>query len=338
MVRVFEYELLSFCKSIKGRIFIFGAGDCAGRLIPFLSDRGIVVSAIVVSCLTDEKERLYNIPIKCISDFSAVSNDGVIIALANDNPDINRIDEALVERGVDPARIYLQRLFFRSLCRIDTAVKKGYFSDYTHLNAIGEKYGTDKNSKYHNYLNKYEFFLEKFRDKSITVLELGVFHAASLRTWKEYFALGQIVGVDIDERCKQYIEERIDVLIGDLGETEFVDCLTKLQPTVIVDDASHKWSHQINAICTLLPSLCDGGIYILEDINTSFIEDEGHNDALISAYEFCSSVSECVTGNTPLWKSNHRYEISLYSQEIEKIAAQVEMISFLHGSCLLIKK
>ena len=205
------------------------------------------------------------------------------------------------------------------------------------LNALGEKYGTDKTAKHHNYLTKYDFYLEKYKDKSITLLELGVFKAASLRMWKDYFALGQIVGVDVDERCKQYSEERIDVLIGDLGKSEFVNFLTKLQPTVIVDDASHKWSHQINAICTLFPSLSNGGIYILEDLTTSFIE-EGYNDSIISAYEFCAAISECVTGDTPLCKSNHRYEISLYSQEIEKIAAEVEMISFIHGSCLLIKK
>ena len=126
MDRIFEYELLHFCKSIEGRIYIFGAGECAKRLIPVLNSKSIVISASIVSCLDDKENAINDIPIICISDFSAASNDGIIIALANDNPDIMSVRETLVKCGIDPGSIYLQRLFFRALGIKDISISLYY--------------------------------------------------------------------------------------------------------------------------------------------------------------------------------------------------------------------
>lgn len=333
----FKHELLAFCHKIKGKLYLFGAGECAKRLVPILDGYGIRISNIIVSSMEENLERINKVEIKCLQDLSICENDGVVIALANDTPDIDIIRNELVSRGIQPDHIYLQRVFFRALCISGSGYDNGYFDNIDVLNDIGEKCGTDKSSQYHNYLSKYEFFLSRYQDQPITLLELGVFRGESLRMWKEFLRAGRIIGVDIDERCKQYEEERINVLIGDLARQEFVAQLTDLNPSVIVDDASHKWSHQVNALCTLFPTLCEGGVYILEDITTSFLED-GYDDALISAYDFCSSVSECVTGNTPLLKTNHRYEVSIFSHQIEQVASAVEMISFIYGSCIIIKK
>lgn len=337
MNSIFKYELLDFCHKINGELYVFGAGECAKRLVPFLDGYGIRISNIIVSSMEDNLERINKFEIKSLQDLSFRESDGVVLALANDNPDIDIIRDELRARGIQPDNIYLQRVFFRTLTISDSGYDNGYFDNFNTLNDIGEKCGTDKSSKYHNYLSKYEFFLSRYHDQSITLLELGVLRGESLRMWKEFLRAGRIIGVDIDERCKRYEEERIHVLIGDLARREFVDQLTDFNPSVIVDDASHKWSHQVNALCTLFPTLCEGGVYILEDITTSFLE-EGYDDASISAYDFCSAVSECVTGNTPLWKTNHRYEVSILSKQIEKVASAVEMISFIYGSCIIIKK
>lgn len=58
----------------------------------------------------------------------------------------------------------------------------------------------------------------------------------------------------------------------------------------------------------------------------------GFDDAVITAYDVCSAVAECVTSGGAL-----RNEIPLL-EDIERIASQVDMISFIHGSCILIKK
>ena len=72
----------------------------------------------------------------------------------------------------------------------------------------------------------------------------------------------------------------------------------------------------------------------MEDIETSFphLGFIGFDDAIISAYDVCQGVAECVASGGTL-----RKEIPL-KNHMEKIAAQTDMISVIHGSCIMIKK
>ena len=46
------------------------------------------------------------------------------------------------------------------------------------------------------------------------------------------------------------------------------------RPNVILDDGSHVASHQLESFKVLFPLLQDGGIYIIEDIHTSYVPGE----------------------------------------------------------------
>ena len=83
---------------------------------------------------------------------------------------------------------------------------RGFFCDSVELDAIGIKHSTDKCSMVHNYLGKYEFFLQRFRYQPIRLLELGVFKGASLRMWQEYFPHVEIFGVDIAADARKYMD------------------------------------------------------------------------------------------------------------------------------------
>lgn len=210
----------------------------------------------------------------------------------------------------------------------------GYFSQYALLDQLGVKRATDKSSLIHNYLRKYEFFLQSLREESFTFLELGVFQGASIKMWHDYFPNAKIIGVDINPACKEFTGERKHILIADLSKQRSVEVLASLNPRVIIDDASHLWSHQIMALFTLFDRLPSGGIYILEDIGTSLDMEEypNYDDAPISAYDVLSQIAEVCTGKQKL-----RVPIQ-YQEEIEKIGQTVEMISFIQESCIIIKK
>ena len=47
-------------------------------------------------------------------------------------------------------------------------------ADMTSLDLIGIRVGTDKSRLYQNYLMHYERMMERFRDRPITLLEIGV--------------------------------------------------------------------------------------------------------------------------------------------------------------------
>lgn len=173
----------------------------------------------------------------------------------------------------------------------------GYFKKFTRLDELGQLCGTDKSSETHNYLNKYEFFLSKWKNKKFNMLELGVFRGASIKMWGEFFPNATIYAVDVDPTARQYTEKNRKVIIAYLSLYQNISELSALKTDIIVDDASHMWRHQIMALLVLFDSLPHGGVYIVEDIETSFkgYEHSWYNDASITCYDFLSALSEVVT-------------------------------------------
>ena len=138
------------------------------------------------------------------------------------------------------------------------------------LDALGLKYGTDKASGGgHNYLHFYERFLWPLRDQKITVLEIGVGGGPSLRMWKEFFPLAQVIGMDIEPHKAQYAEDRIAIEIGDQSSKADLQRLIDTYGSfdLIVDDAGHREEDQMSCFNTMIPHVRLSGFYILEDIS-----------------------------------------------------------------------
>lgn len=145
------------------------------------------------------------------------------------------------------------------------------------LHQLASKFKTAKAHPAHDYLRAYEFFLSPFKDNEFTLMELGAGMAprmgASFFMWEEYFPKAQIVGVDNKREASELAEghDRLTIEVGDLGDLKFLEHLkSKYKPTIILDDASHRWSHQILAMEHLFDALMPGGVYICEDLHTSF--------------------------------------------------------------------
>jgi hypothetical protein len=139
------------------------------------------------------------------------------------------------------------------------------------LDEIAIKYGTDKSSLFHNYAVKYDKLLSQFKEQFTNILEIGVLNGNSVKMWEEYFPNAIINGIDINFECKQCESERIKITISDQGDENKLKELKKLGPfDFIVDDGSHIYNHQILSFQILFPFLKKGGIYVIEDIYTSY--------------------------------------------------------------------
>ena len=137
--------------------------------------------------------------------------------------------------------------------------------------------GTDKSSEVHNYCVKYEKYLPFKRTDKLKILEIGVLNGESLRMWKDYFMLSEIIGIDIDSRCKENEEERIKVEIGSQADEKFLNEVGEKYKTfnMILDDGSHINEHTIFSFEKLFKYVKPGGIYIVEDACTSYWADYG---------------------------------------------------------------
>ncbi len=127
--------------------------------------------------------------------------------------------------------------------------------------------------KWTHYFNIYDRYFNKFRGKSPVIIEIGVFKGGSLQMWKSYFGSGaRIIGIDIDPACKQFEEQGIEIYIGSQGDRAFLTSLmSKIpNPDIILDDGGHLVSQQIKCFNILFPYLKTGGIYMCEDVHTSY--------------------------------------------------------------------
>jgi hypothetical protein len=135
------------------------------------------------------------------------------------------------------------------------------------LNYIGILEGTDKTSLANDYLRHYERILNGIRNDPFQLLEIGVAEGSSLRTWERFLPLATIIGVDINEACKEFAGGRVKVEIGSQADPAFLSALAgKYTPSIIIDDGSHQSAHIFLTFNILFPSLRPGGIYIIEDV------------------------------------------------------------------------
>lgn len=146
------------------------------------------------------------------------------------------------------------------------------------LNDLGVKNGCDKSDEYHTfkgetYLDVYEKYFSKFKNKPIRFLELGVRDGASIRIWDEYFANSELIlGIDIMDRCRQFATNSIHIEIGSQGDEQFIKRIIETYGPfdIILDDASHINDLSLKSFNLLNNYVRDGGFYIIEDLRNSY--------------------------------------------------------------------
>lgn len=133
--------------------------------------------------------------------------------------------------------------------------------------------GAKPTHKWTHYIPIYERHLERYLNRPLTLVEIGCGGGGSLQMWKRWLGPhAQIVGVDIDERCKDFEEAQITVRIGDQSDTHFLAALAdEFGPIdVVIDDGSHVMDHVRTTFDFLYPLVDRNGVYIVEDLHTAY--------------------------------------------------------------------
>ena len=140
-----------------------------------------------------------------------------------------------------------------------------------------EKYFRENNKrlihKWIHYFDIYDRHFARFRDKEITILEIGVSHGGSLQMWKNYFGgKAKIYGIDINPLCKEFEEENIKIFIGSQSDRNFLKEVKRSIPPIdiLIDDGGHTMLQQIVSYEELFDCVKDNGIYLCEDIHSSY--------------------------------------------------------------------
>ncbi|HJW30670.1 MAG TPA: class I SAM-dependent methyltransferase, partial [Saprospiraceae bacterium] len=147
------------------------------------------------------------------------------------------------------------------------------------LTSLAKIYKTDKWGA-HAYTPIYDKWFRDLRHRPVRLLEIGVggftkahFGGNSLRMWKRYFPKGRITGIDIYDKT-EFEEKRIRIYTGDQADAAFLEKINRAEGPfdIIIDDGSHNQSDILASLATLFPLLKPGGIYVIEDTQTSYWE------------------------------------------------------------------
>jgi hypothetical protein len=179
------------------------------------------------------------------------------------------------------------RAFRRLGQQIFSSLNSKTIDGFDAFRLLTETNGSDKWHG-HNYAEAYYRHFRDLKEKPICLLEIGVggyqddvtgygnpaLGGDSLRFWKTFFDKGRIYAIDIEDKSVHQ-EDRITIFQGSQTDTAFLSrVIQTIGPLdIIIDDGSHINSHVITSFELLFPHLKDGGIYVVEDTQTSYWPD-----------------------------------------------------------------
>lgn len=145
--------------------------------------------------------------------------------------------------------------------------------DYNYLDQLALKAGADKASNFHNYTEAYARYFAPLKDQPIKFLEIGIHRGASVKLWEEYFTSADLHFMDITLANVEYRSGRSQYHLCD--QESPLDLQRFIQTTggdfdVIIDDGGHTMNQQITSFSYLFPHVKSGGMYIIEDLHTSY--------------------------------------------------------------------
>lgn len=127
--------------------------------------------------------------------------------------------------------------------------------------------------KFIHYFDIYDTYFSKYRGREVVLLEIGVSHGGSLQMWKNYFgAKVKIYGLDINPECKKFEEPGIKIFTGSQSDRKFLgNMLSQIPPIdILIDDGGHGMRQQIITFEETFNHVKKDGIYICEDLHTSY--------------------------------------------------------------------
>lgn len=208
------------------------------------------------------------------------------------------------------------------------------------LDEIGLRAGTDKASAGHNYLHFYERYLHHLKYEPVVLIEAGIGGynfpdrgGESLRMWDKYFTHPdkKIIGFDVFDKSGVISPGGTILQIDQTDEQALQKHFGGLAIDVFIDDASHVNTMSIRTFETMFPMLKPGGVYIWEDIHTSYWAENYGGDP------------DPLSGKITAASFLHRLQDGLQVDTLEPRYrglwdGHVEEMHFMRNTCVIIKR
>lgn len=204
-----------------------------------------------------------------------------------------------------------------------------------YLSSLAKSFNTDKAIGLHEYTEVYDDYFDKIKDKPMNFFEIGVFQGESLKLWEAYFTHSNIIGLDINPDCAKYAGNRRKVYIGSQVDEVLLYQINKENAplSIIIDDGSHQWDHQIKTFRAAFPLLKPDGLYFIEDLHTSYAA-KWAGTSPISCTEFLKGIVDDVMLRGKSFMGTQE----IGNQELSYYEHHVEYIHFYKGLAVIKKR
>ena len=174
-------------------------------------------------------------------------------------------------------------------------------------------------TKWVHYFPIYERHMRKFVNQSVNFWEIGIYRGGSLQMWKRYLGpFAKIVGIDINLKCRYHKEDQINICIGDQSDTTFLQAIIDKYgaPDIVLDDGSHFMKHVCASFDFLYGKLSKNGVYMVEDLHTSYIDKYGGGLRREGTFvERCKEMIDLINArhcNLPRSFADSTFSMSIY--------------------------
>ena len=156
------------------------------------------------------------------------------------------------------------------------ATKNQYCTDIEHPNNKGGYWLGSCDRKPEIFYHIYHAEFHMFRNLEINLLEIGTRWGGSIWAWRKYFPKAKIYGLDIDPEALKFSdddpENGVKIYLGDQTDLSLLEKINEEAGgfDIIIDDGGHTMKQQITSFNFLFPKLHNNGIYVIEDLETSY--------------------------------------------------------------------
>lgn len=168
------------------------------------------------------------------------------------------------------------------------------------------------------YFSAYDRLFERYRNRAVTVVEIGILGGGSLFMWRQFFGPeARIIGVDLNPAAVKWREHGFEIVIGNQESDDFWRTfLAEVgEIDVLIDDGGHTNYQQIKTLLNAIPRVRDGGMVLIEDTQASYMKSFG-NPRRYSFMRFSGIVADRINDRFFGRQPTNLIRDSVYSYEV----------------------
>ena len=173
--------------------------------------------------------------------------------------------------------------------------------------------------KWDHYFEIYENIFNRFKNKKIIFVEIGVGDGGSLHMWRAFFGKkARIIGIELNPDAKKLEDDGFEIYIGDQSTKEFWYKFYKKigKIDILLDDGGHRNLQQITSVVESIKNIKNGGMILVEDTCSSYMKKMGFgNPSKYSFINFCNLLVENIHRRNPLVEKKE----NIFSDKIHSI-------------------